>query len=91
LFEINERITAPNFVLHFLPRKYFLGARGKQGEHFARLRSEVKKGITLAQFTGLRVKLERSEAEKKRVVSRAGQDPSFLRSERIIPSESEAR
>jgi len=72
LFEIDERVTAPDFPLDLLPREYFLWARDKQAKHFAGLRSEVKEGIALAQFTGLGVKLERSEPQKKRVIDRGG-------------------
>src|SRR5467141_1164150 len=68
LVEIYERVGAPNPVLNLLPSEYLVRIRGKQGEHFAGLGSKVEEGIALSQFTGLGVKLERSEPPKKRVV-----------------------
>lgn len=63
LFEIDEGIATPQFLLDFIARDQITGATGEQGQDLEGLRWNRNRLAILAQFASLQVRLEGSKAK----------------------------
>jgi len=70
MVEVHESVTGPEAALQFLTSDHFAAVLKKNGENLAGLLLELYAHPVLAQFTGPKVELVRTKAQRVHLKSR---------------------